>query len=58
MKTIGTIFTILSFVPSFSFAFAAKALGDDELCNSLQDYHLEVDALSGRNQAWRGQNAQ
>jgi hypothetical protein len=34
-----------------SFAVAAKAFGDDELCQRLHAYHLEFDSLSGRNNA-------
>jgi hypothetical protein len=41
-----------------SFAVAAKALGDDDLCQTLQAFHLEVDAMSGRNQAYRPERPQ
>ena len=38
-----------------AFAVAAKAFGDDELCQKLHLYHLEFDQLSGRNEAYRGE---
>jgi len=36
-----------------SFAFVAEAFGNEELLQSLHDYHLEFDAMSGRNNAYR-----
>jgi len=36
-----------------AFAIAAKALGDDELCRSLSDYHIDFDKASGRNEGFR-----
>lgn len=36
-----------------SFAFVAKAFGNEELFQSLRNYHLEFDAMAGRNNAYR-----
>lgn len=36
-----------------SFAFVAKAFGNEELFQSLRNYHLEFDKISGRNNAYR-----
>ncbi len=36
-----------------AFAIVAKAFGDEELFQNLRAYHLEVDKLSGRNQAYQ-----
>jgi hypothetical protein len=38
-----------------SFSVAAKAFGDDELCQKLHQYHLEFEKLSGRNDTNRGE---
>ena len=39
-----------------SFAFAAKAFGDEEHFRRFRDYHLEFDKQSGRNNAFRAPN--
>jgi hypothetical protein len=36
-----------------SFAVVAKAFGDEELFQAINEYHLEFDRLSGRNNAFR-----
>lgn len=40
-----------------SFAIAAKAFGDEDLCHELNNYHLEFDKLAGRNNAYRPERA-
>lgn len=38
-----------------AFALVAKAFGDEELFQSIREYHLEFDKSSGRNAAFRGE---